>query len=174
MLENLKAREKKLGMVTGALILVVIIYLWLWTPLSSELSDVRQEIQKEGITLAKFTKILNNRERIEKTYQDYLGIVKVGGAFQEEISKFLQEVEGLCRKSDVHVVDMKPLVGREEENLRKIHLEIEVDAQQLGLGKLLFELKNSQAMIHVDSVKISAGSRSEGLKCHLILSKIAA
>lgn len=172
MLKQLKDREKKLAIMTVSLLGLIGVYFLLLEPYFSRLKGIREEIYKQSILLSRYQKVLSFRQKIEKVYGDYLGVVKVGGTTQEEISKFLQEVEQLSQKAQVHIVDMKPLGMKESESLNKVKLEIEVDADQANLGRLLFEIKNSQAMIHVDSLKVSAGMNGEALKCDLVLSRI--
>ncbi|MBI1869993.1 MAG: hypothetical protein HYS07_02235 [Chlamydiae bacterium] len=172
MLNKLSIREKKLALFAGLIIVLMALYFMVLDPLFSKLRTLRGEIQKQSLIYAKYVKIFNSKDHIEHTYNQYVGIVKVEGSSQEEISRFLAEIEALSRKSDVRVVDMKPLSTQDNHSIKKVYLEIEFEAQQMGLGKFLFELKNSQAMIHVDSLKVNAGARSEGLKCHLVLSRI--
>ena len=172
MLKQLKPREKKLAVLVMGLIGLLGFYFILFAPFYSKLKILREEIYKESVLLARYQKVLNYRNNIEKIYGDYLGVVKVGGTAQEEISKFLQEVEQLSQKAQVRIVDMKPLGTREDESLNKVKIQIEIDAEQVNLGKLLLEIKNSQAMIHIDSLKIIAGMSGEALKCDLVLSRI--
>ncbi len=172
MLKQLKPREKKLAIMAIGLISIIGFYSVLFSPFYSRLKTLREEIYKQSVLLARYQRVLNYRSHIEKIYGEYLGVVKVGGTAQEEISKFLQEIEQLSQKAQVRIVDMKPLSTREGESFNKVKIQIEIDTEQVNLGRLLLEIKNSQAMIHVDSLKVIAGMSGEALKCNLVLSRI--
>jgi len=174
MFEKLNRREKRLGLFASAFILLLILHFAIVKPFFSRIHALRDAIQSQSILLAKYNRVMHHQDLIQKIYGDYIGRVQGEGTVQEEISKFLQEVDLLCQRSEVRIIDMKPLGAKEDAFFKKVRLEIEVDAQQTSLGKFLFELKTSQAMIQVDHVRITAGVRGEDLKCHFILSRIVA
>lgn len=173
MLNALKPREKKLLGIVIALLASLTIYFVLFKPLLSQLQTVQAQVLAKSITLTKYQRTLGEKAKIRKIYEQYLGLVGETKSAQEEISKFLKEVDEICSRAGVYIIDMKPLTSLEGEPLTKVRLEIEVTAQQSSLGKLLSELRNSKAYIHVDALRASTGAR-EGLKCYLVLSRLVA
>ena len=174
MTSDLNSREKRLAMIAAGLILILVLHFLIFGPLFDQFSSLRRELRGLSVKLVKYQRMLSFEKEIRKVYGEYLGRVKGEGNAQEEVSKFLQEVNQLCEHSSVRITNIKPLGAREGGLFKKLSLEIEVDADQVKLGRLLFELKNSQTMIHVDHLRVSAAARGENLKCDFVLSRILA
>jgi len=173
MFNQLNKNEKNLAWIAAALCGAYLLNSFAFSPGLNRLRSLREQVFGRAVLLTKYKKVVQYSEQIRNLYGQYSGALKAGGSIQEEISKFLQEVDQIGQRSGAHIVDMKPLNASPDVNFSKIRIEIEVDAVQPTLGKFLFELKNSQAMIHVDNMRISANARGESLKCHFILSRIA-
>jgi Tfp pilus assembly protein PilO len=173
MFNQLNRNEKNLAWTAIALCSLYLFSSFVIGPGFNRLNTLREQMFSRAVLLTKYKRVVQYSEQIRNLYGRYSGALKAGGSIQEEVSKFLQEVDQIGQRSGAHIVDMKPLNSSGDLNFSKIRIEIEVDAEQTTLGKFLFELKNSQAMIHVDNIRVSANARGESLKCHFILSRIA-
>ena len=171
MLKKLNIREKKLLLIAVLFIGILWIQSSLFSPILNYLTNIHQQINSKSFIYEKYQKYLTHRDQIVNLFEKNIGVLKKESSPQQQMSDFLQEIDRLCKSSRIKIINMKPLGLHEEETISKIMLEIEVETNPSNLGQFLHEL-NTSSFINVHTLRISASSSEDALRCFFTLSKI--
>lgn len=170
---NLSNREKRLFYFTITLILIWIVQRFAIKPIFVKWKEIDEKIAVSSLKLEKNTKIISRKERIKREYENYASSVKMEGTEEEEMAKFLTEIESLASKSSVRITDIKPRPIKRVQIFKKYIVELEAEGDISQLSKFIYDIQNSSQLLKVD--KFSLGTKGAGtnlLKCHLLVSKI--
>lgn len=170
---NLTKREKKLFYLTMFLIFVWITYNFVIKPIIVKWKELDDKIEEKSRELEKNIRMIDRKERIEHEYKNYASAVKMGGSEEEEMAKFLTEIESLASSSSVHIIEIKPRPSKKIQFYKKYLIELDAEGNINQLSKFIYDIQNSSQLLKVD--KFSLGTKGAGtnlLKCRLLVSKI--
>jgi ribosomal protein S10 len=170
---NLSQREKRLFYLTAGLIASLFIYRFVINPIVVNWMGLDKRIGAGGLKLEKSQKILNLKGRIQRDYERYASSVKMSGSEEEEMAKFLTEIESLARSSSVHISGIKPLPIKKVDFYKKYVVELEAEGDIKQVSKFIYDIQNSQQLLKID--KFSLGTKGAGtnlLKCNILVSKV--
>lgn len=170
---NLRRRERNLFYLTAALILFWIIQGFVIGPLAVKWKQLNEKISAGSLKVEKNLKMIEKKERIKRDYENYASAVKMIGSEEEEMAKFLTEIESLASSSSVHIVDIKPRPIKHIQFYKKYLVELDAEGDVNQISKFIYDIQNSNQLLKVD--KFSLGIKGAGtalLKCHLLVSKV--
>lgn len=170
---NLSQREKKLFYLTIGLITVLFIYRFIIRPVVVTWKDLNERISVSNLKFEKSQKILSLKGRIQRDYERYASSVKMSGSEEEEMAKFLTEIESLARSSSVHISGIKPLPIKKVDFYKKYVVELEAEGDIKQVSKFIYDIQNSPQLLKID--KYSLGTKGAGtnlLKCNILVSKV--
>lgn len=144
-----------------------------YQPITHRFEVLHQEIQAQERQLRKNRGYLSARERImeeHKRYQDYL--IRAGSD-EEETSRLLSEIEGLARKSDLSLTNLKPQLVTTFDFGKKYSVEIEVKGEMAQLIKFLYGLHQSKYLLNNQQFRLTKDKSSSSVKGYLSITKTA-
>lgn len=170
---NLTKREKNLFYLAMFLIFVWITHNFVIKPIIVKWKELDDKIEEKSLKLEKNIRMIDRKERIEHEYENYASAVKMGGSEEEEMAKFLTEVESLASSSSTHIIEIKPRPSKKIQFYKKYLIDLDAEGDINQLSKFIYDIQNSSQLLKVD--KFSLGTKGAGtnlLKCRLLVSKI--
>lgn len=170
---KLSQREKRLFYLTISLIAILFIYRFVIKPVVVNWKDLNEKISVSSLKLEKSRKILNLKSRIQRDYENYASSVKMAGSEEEEMAKFLTEIESLARFSSVHISGIKPLPIKKVDFYKKYVVELEAEGDIKQVSKFIYDIQNSPQLLKIDKFSLrTKGAGTNLLKCNILVSKI--
>ncbi len=168
---NLSPREKKLGLLVGAVLLGLGGYHLAFRPLAALLEKLDRNVQTTEAKFLKLVKIMHREAAINAEYQRLAPTHEAQGADEEIISSMLRTVESMGRSAGVMITDIKPRPRRSEDpNKRDFLLELDSDASMASLYRFLQDLESPQGSFAVIKLNISPkGREGQTLRAYLLL-----
>lgn len=157
---------------------VILIFLWIAhtfviKPIVVKWKEIDKQLEVSSLKLERNQKMIARREKIQRDYNSYASSVKMVGSEEEEMAKFLTEIESLARSSSVYISDIKPRPVKKVEFYKKYFVELDAEGDINQISKFIYDIQNSSQLLKID--KFSLGTKGAGtnlLKCHLLVSKI--
>jgi len=170
---NLTKRERNLFYLTVILIFIWFAQRFVFKPIIFKWNELDERIAVNSLKLEKNKRMIDRKERIKQEYDRYASSVKMTGTDEEEMAKFLTEIESLASSSSVRIVDIKPRPIKKVEFYKKYIVELDAEGEIKQVSKFIYDIQNSPQLLKVD--KFLLGTKSAGtnlLKCHILVSKI--
>lgn len=170
---NLSQREKRLFYLTISLLAILFIYRFVIKPVVVNWKDLDEKISVSGLKLEKSQKMLNLKSRIQRDYERYASSVRMTGSEEEEMAKFLTEIESLARSSSVHISGIKPLPIKKVDFYKKYIVELEAEGDINQVSRFIYDIQNSPQLLKIDKFSLSTkGAGTNLLKCNILVSKV--
>ncbi len=170
---KLSQREKRLFYLTISLIAILFIYRFIIKAVVVNWKDLNEKISVSSLKLEKSRKILNLKNRIQRDYEKYASSVKMAGSEEEEMAKFLTEIESLARFSSVHISGIKPLPIKKVDFYKKYVVELEAEGDIKQVSKFIYDIQNSPQLLKIDKFSLrTKGAGTNLLKCNILVSKV--
>jgi len=134
-----------------------------------------EKIASDKLKLEKSERLIAKKGSITSDYKKAASAVRMIGSEEEEMAKFLTEIESLANSSSVHINEIKPLPTKQLELYRKFYAELEVEGEMAQISNFMHRIQDSPHLLAID--RLSLGSKqAEGsslLKCRIVISKVA-
>ena len=170
------SKKEKIGLAAAVIVVsVVIIDRLVVTPIGERFQRLGREIEVSEKKLVLDLRNISNKEPISAEYEKYRNYVKRSApSDEEEVAAVLAEIEGLARRSDINLDDIKPQRAKETDFYKEYYVEIEVEGTMEHITIFLHNLNNSPQLLR--AVKLRLGLRdkeSSVVKASILVSKIS-
>lgn len=175
MWENITGREKFLGGITIGAALIALIYNFVIEPLTERWNLLEREIRGKEALLTKHTRILRDKEGIERLHSEYTRFFQKELSTPEEESAIaLSNIERLGREAKVHITNIKPLATKSYENYNKFTFRVATESGIGELGKFIYDLQSSEQLLKIERMVLRAKERQpDTIKAILHITKIS-
>lgn len=170
---NVSKREKRLFYLTIGLIFFSLLYSLVVKPLITNWQQLEKKIETSALKVEKNLRMLERKTIIQDEYNKYVSAVKMAGSVEEEMTKFLTEIESLASSSSVRIIGIKPHPVKEVGFYKKFFVELDAEGDINQISKFIYDMQNSTQLLKID--KLSIGTKGAGtnlLKCSILVSKI--
>jgi Tfp pilus assembly protein PilO len=115
--------------------------------------------------------ILAGKERVEKEFAAFEKnfSLRVPGKFMGA-TDILQEIKRKAGDAGLNVINIKPLVQKEEALSDVFDVKLETEGSILNFGKFLYDLDNSPYLFTLKYTQLNAQAQEEVLKIQLLVS----
>lgn len=150
------SKKEKLGL-SIALVFIMIAFMdrLVIKPVKNRVDRLNHQIQVAEEELKLDIRNLNEKRAISREYEKYTQYVTKAGSDEEEVAKVLAEIEGLARKSNVHLVDITPQAPQEVDFYKEYAAELEIEGTMDSVVKFLYQLNNSTLLLRAQKLRIS-------------------
>ena len=170
---SLNKSEQALLFLTILTGIFALLYFFCITPWLEKINSLQKQIETRENVLLKHRRFIEMEKNIQDIYQTSIKTAEIEVSREEEIAKFLREIENLSRKSKIRIVDIKPRESKIYDKFNKSIVDIEFEAQQASLAEFLYKLAQSPLGIRIEQLKITARQESKApLLCHTIISRV--
>lgn len=170
---RLSKREKMVLTVSVIAILLAVLDRGVLHPIIEKMKSFEEEIRVTEIEMAKNTKILQQRSRIEKEEKIYASF-NVGARSAEEITaSMLKEIETIGGTTGVFIVDLKPSGNATEGIVKKFAVNVSCEADMDQLVSFMYLVEKSDTLMQVGAFSVSPKSKQSFVnRCDLLIYKI--
>ena len=175
MFSNITKREKTLGIITVGILIAALIYNFIIEPLAQRWSDLEKEIREKEAILRKHSRVLRNKNIIEKMHSEFTEYFEAEKLTpEEENAKALSSIEKLARNARVRITNIKPLAARDFDAYAKYTFRVTTESRIGELTKFIYEMKSSQQLLKVERMVLRAKEREpDTIKAILHISEIS-
>jgi Tfp pilus assembly protein PilO len=171
---NLSKRESRLFFLTLAVIIVWAGQAFLVKPVSSKWKRLDDEIAADTLKLEKSERMIRRGKSIKGDYEKAAASIKMSGTEEEEMAKFLTEIESLANSTGVHINEIKPLPTQKPSLYRKFYADLELEGEMAQISGFMRSVQNSPHLLAIDKLSLSSKqAESSLLLCRIVISKIA-
>ena len=174
MLERLRRRERIILYLTFVVVVSSLIYNFLLEPIVERYRLLNQEVIRNQVKLQKYLSLLRQKERIKQDFDKISEGLKTDYSEQEQMALILSEIEGLSRRSSVHITQIKPQPTKDFGTYKEFPVEIRAEAKIENLSQFIYNLQNSPQLLRTKKLFLNTKSAtSDILETTILISKIA-
>lgn len=142
-------------------------------PMSQKFHHLNQEIRLAELDLCRDMRTLDEKEAVTKEFQDYARYVKQMGSDEEEMARFLREVENLANKSSVNLLDVKPQMPQSKDLQKQFTVEIEAEGDMPAIIMFLHQLNTSDCLLRSEKITLKLIQKEKNiLRASILVTKI--
>ena len=165
------ARERLLAIAAVVLVGCWGLMAWVVQPLWDYASELGQRIEVQTERLQAMGRLLRQKERIEREYQD-LSVYFSSEPEEQVQASFLNQLEVLSSRFNLRL-NLKPKPGKREGRLSRFEVELDLEGSQDKLFQFLDALLGLPTLITVERIRIShAPTRERALHANLVLQRL--
>ena len=170
------SKKEKIGLAAAAIVVsMVIIDRLVVSPIGERFQRIGREIELSEKKLVLDLRNISNKESISDEYEKYKNYIKRSApSDEEEVAALLAEIEGLARKSDINLNDIKPQQAKQTDFYREYYVEIEAEGAMEHIVVFLHNLSSSPQLLR--AVKLQLGLKdkeSSVVKASILVSRIS-
>ncbi|MDD5680595.1 MAG: GspMb/PilO family protein [Candidatus Omnitrophica bacterium] len=157
MIRNITKREKILAAFTVSVTLIALVYNFIIDPIISQWNALDKKIRDKESALKKYSRILGDKENIERLrtqYAKYLGSKKM--TLEEESAVALSSIEKTARQTSVRITNIKPLSSKSFGNYNKFTFRVATESKLTELTKFIYDLQSSDQLLKVERMVLRA------------------
>ena len=175
MFRNIKKREKLLAVATISVALIAVIYNFIIEPVIGRWNTIDKKITDKEIILEKYSRILRDKNTIEKLRAKYAKYFETNKLTpEEESAAALSVIEKIARQTNVKITNIKPLSSKSYGSYNKFTFRIATEAKLDELTKFIYDLQSSDQLLKVDRMVLQAKeSEASVIKAMLNVTKIS-
>lgn len=192
-------RERLFFILTTVVILIIAVYIFIVEPVYKKWDRLGLEFELANSRLLKNTKLLANKESLEKQYERFKEYIQKEGDQEEEMAAVLKEIEATALNCGVKITSIKPkgikqLIPKEAtqrsissgsrrdtrevstfgKSYKKFSVELISEATISQFLKFIYELEDSKKLLKVERLVLSVkGTQSDLLKGTFLIRKIS-
>ena len=170
-LSKLSPRERAVLMATAAVFFAAAVDRFVYQPIVRQFAALDQEIQASEHQVRKNLRALAVRERILGAHKQSQAYLSAPGSDEEETSRLLSEIEGLARKSQLAILNMKPQQIVALGFGKRYAVEIEVKGAMASLIQFLYGLRHSKALLSGEQFRLTNDKAPDSVRGSLSIIK---
>jgi len=142
-------------------------------PLIEKNHHLNQEIRLAELDLCRDLRSLDEKESITKEFQNYAKYVKQMGSDEEEMARFLREVENLANKASVTLLDVKPQMPQSKDLQKQFTVDVEAEGDMPAIIIFLHQLNTSDCLLRSEKITLKLIQKEKSLlRASILVTKI--
>ena len=141
-------------------------------PVGGKFKQLNGEILIQRKLLGKNLRNLAQKEVVLREYKKFETYSKTSGSDEEEIAKFLKDIEKYARRCAVYIVDIKPQPMINIDFYKKCVVEIESEAKIEALMKFIYQIESSNKLLKVERLQLTCAKDAPSIiKANIVITK---
>lgn len=124
-------------------------------PVAGKFGHLNEEISIQEKLLAKNVRNLLQKDIVTIEHKQFENYSRPVGSDEEEMAKFLNNVEKYARESAVYLADIKPRPAMEIDVYKKYIVEVESEGEMKGLLGFLYKIEHSDGLLNIERLQLS-------------------
>ena len=162
-LSNLSKRERIIFYLTVSIVFLAILDNFFISPIFSKIESLNKEIEDIELKIKNSLKILSQKERILNEAKKYSPFLSSSKTEEEEITFLLKEIESIANKSQLYIVDMKPLPVKVEGYTKKYLVTLNSEGKMENIVDFIYSIENSSQLLIVEKYQITLKSKETNI-----------
>lgn len=175
MFRNVTKREKLLAISTISVALIAIVYNFVIEPIINQWNTLDKKIRDKEIILKRHSRILRDKDDIERLRAEYAKYFEANKLTPEEESALaLSCIEKMARQTNVRITNIKPLLSKSFENYNRFTFRVATESKLTELTKFIYDLQSSDQLLKVERMVLRAKENEPAvIKAILNITKIS-
>jgi len=170
---NMTKREKMLFYLTISVVIIWGGQKYLVQPMLDSKAVLDDKYVFSIAKLEKYQRLVDKEDIIKNKFNKIASNAAISGSKDEEIAKFLTEIESIADLSGVAIYEIKPASEDETDIYIKLRSDMEIEGDISGILNFIRKIKSSASMMAAENLTLSAKqSGSSLIKCRILVSKI--
>ncbi len=170
---NMTKREKMLFYITVSVVAIWAGQKYVVQPILDSKAVFGNKYASSIAKLEKYQKLVDGENIIKDKFSKIASNVGVSGSIDEEIAKFLTEIESIAGLSGVAIYEIKPASEDETDIYIKLQSDMEIEGDISEILDFMRKIKNSASLMAAEKLTLSAKqSGSSLIKCRILVSKV--
>ena len=155
-INNFSNREKKLALITLAVVMGALTFNFALLPVISGWSYLNKTVSDREAVLTKYARILSDKDEIEELGGLYSKYYVKQISPDEENAIALSAIEKIANNAGVIITNIKPLSFKSEEYYRKATFRVMTESTLEGLSKFIYDMQLSDQLLKVERMVLRA------------------
>jgi len=157
MFRNITKRERILAIATVSVAVVAIVYNFIIEPIIGQWNALDKKIRDKEIVLKKHSRILRDKDNIERLRAEYAKYFETNKLTPEEESAVaLSRIEKIARETNVRITNIKPLLSKSFGSYNKFTFRVATESKLKELTKFIYDLQSSDQLLKVERMVLRA------------------
>ncbi len=175
MFRNIAKRERLLAAAAALTALAAVAYNFIIEPIAGRWRELDLKIRDKEVVLRKYSRILRDKDDIEKeraAYAKYFESKKLTP--EEESAGALSRMERAARSSGVRITNIKPLPHKSFECYSEFTFRVAAESTLSELTKFIYDLQSSDQLLKVERMVLRAKENEPAtIKSILSITKVS-
>ncbi len=175
MIKLLRKREKVILYLAIAIILFMLIFNFIISPVMAKYANLNKEISVTSAKLRKYTALLGQKEKIQEKYSDKFNSVSGLPEFNgDSLVTALSELQHLAKRADIRIIDLRPRQGAKtgSQPYKEIIIDMRAEGSMEGYLKFIYDIENSFWILRIKKFQLLAKSNSTDLEGVFTISQV--
>ncbi len=170
---KLSVKEKK-GLYIAVLIISIAAFdRLIISPIASSFRKLNHDIKTDEKRLVLGLRNLNQKDAVLAEYQKYEKNIRKTESDEEEVSKTLDEIEGLARKAHVSMIDVKTRSPQQVDFYTEYTMDLEIQGDPESIANFLYQINTSPLLLRTTRVRFGSQEKdSKGVKASIVVTRI--
>lgn len=170
---TLSSREKKILYITIIFMAIVLLYIFVISPVVNKWSNFQSKIGEKKIAIKKSLQVLDRANWLKKWHQSFPFNLDATEMKQDSVTKILSYIENLSKKSNLKIINISPGDIKEYEGYKFILIELTFEGKMKEIIDFLYNIESSAMMFRVDRLQVdSTPEEDKGLRVSLEIGKL--
>ena len=157
MFRNITKRERTFAIATVSVAVVAIVYNFIIEPIIGQWNVLDKKIKDKEIVLKKHSRILRDKDNIERLRAEYAKYFETNKLTPEEESAVaLSRIEKIARETNVRITNIKPLLSKSFGSYNKFTFRVATESKLKELTKFIYDLQSSDQLLKVERMVLRA------------------
>ncbi|HOY09727.1 MAG TPA: type 4a pilus biogenesis protein PilO [Candidatus Omnitrophota bacterium] len=167
------AREKKVLIVSLALLSVYLVKTWVVEPVQTRAEWLDRQIRNTEQKLLTASRTIRKSQVVQRRYKVLLDNYRQNRSNEEVMSGILTEIEAIAAGNSLSISDLKPNKPKIINYYKEFSVSLVLEGDFTQVMEFIFKLQKEPYDYFVDEAEISKHSpRTSGLRCRFVLSKV--
>ncbi len=154
--DKLKPREKKILYVVLALLVLLLGYHGVWTPMTEKIGTLDDEIFTMEMKLRKAKILIRQSAEVRAETEKYVNLDQLNAVSdEEETARLLSLIEETARKTGCSLSDVKPEAVKTDKWTKRFQVELYTESSMEQLISFVYELEHSPQILKIERVTAS-------------------
>lgn len=172
-IDKLSAREKKIGLVTIALLLSMISYHGIWRPVTTQIQKVEEEIFAYQLKIRKAKTFIRQKDEIMEAAKKIPNLDQLNARKdEEEIASLLNYIEQTARKTGVALSDVKPQQVKFDKISKFYVIELNAESALKQILEFAYDLQTSEQLLTIEQMDLAPKEEGSAvLRAFIVVSR---
>ena len=171
-MRSMEQREKRLAMVTIAVVSAAVLYVRILEPVAQHWMAVYSDTRNAEERLATLRALVGRRGEIETEYTRLVDSEMRGESEEAFLASLLTKIWSLGRSAGLQVTAMKPIGKTESEGGSRYGVEMSVRGEPHQFIRLLHSFQDTRNLLVADRITLMVGRSAPRLSLTFVVSKI--
>jgi Tfp pilus assembly protein PilO len=172
-MKKLNPRETLILIMTVALAVFFMVYLWVVKPMREGSADINDQLRVDFNRLVKARQTVAQRQIIEGRYKNLADLIGAPGDEDTQMPAIVSKIESAARECNIHIANIQPQKSIPRKEVAFLPVELEIDGQWLDIVHFIFVLQQQPNFYFINELNLEKYSDAvNSLRGRIVVSRM--